>query len=172
MPSGRVIPRSQSSDLDNIDACCQLVSTRLTFNQSLFKPAIFKTLMSFAFVPRKFAKAQKPIPQDVGSSNITPVPSTSHIPLTHSHNTANSKGKGTLEDTDVSQQKGFVQGKSRYTDADYANLICLALSDYALWSDSTLRRKIDFSGAESDESNGESKEPGCKLKFLLQYLPR
>lgn len=117
--------------------------------------------MSFPFVPRKFAKAQKQTSEGVASTTTTPVASTSHISSSF-RSTTDSKGKGKFEEKHVSYQK-TVNGKSKYTDADYVNLICLALSDYALWSDTNLRQKIDFSG-DGEHGGGEGQR--CTSKFL------
>lgn len=50
---------------------------------------------------------------------------------------------------------GETGGKTKYSDEDYANVICIAISDYALWLDPDLRRTVDWS-VES-----ESGQDGC-----------
>jgi hypothetical protein len=50
------------------------------------------------------------------------------------------KGKGKARATE--------QWTSKLTNDDYAHLVCLALSDYALWLDPDLRRALDPEQAE------------------------
>ncbi|KAF8076854.1 hypothetical protein FPV67DRAFT_1715344 [Lyophyllum atratum] len=55
--------------------------------------------------------------------------------------------------------------KGQYTNEDYTVLLCLALSDYALWSDPDLRRKLEWS---SDASSSEQGEGFFPLSHLLE----
>jgi hypothetical protein len=100
----------------------------------------------FAFVPRKVAKSTKthtPVSNASptwsaivqGSSAVGPV--TLHKSLEQSPLTTNAKDSSKGKDKAVAPS-----GKSLPSD-DYLILICLALSDHALWSDPNLRRAIE-----------------------------
>jgi hypothetical protein len=99
----------------------------------------------FAFVPRKVAKTARthalvsnaaPTFASVSSSSSTVGP-IAHKPPRQSTPTTtargNSKGKTKIEDA---------SSKSLPSE-DHALLVCLALSDHALWSDPDLRRTIE-----------------------------
>ncbi|KAF8626726.1 hypothetical protein AX17_006492 [Amanita inopinata Kibby_2008] len=64
----------------------------------------------------------------------------------------------------------------KYADVDNAHLICLALSDYALWSDPDLRRTLDPSQLQSQGGGEgeESKQSGVyvPLSRVLERLTR
>ncbi|KAG5636960.1 hypothetical protein H0H81_006264 [Sphagnurus paluster] len=47
--------------------------------------------------------------------------------------------------------------KENYSNEDYAALVCLGLSDYALWADAELRRTVDWASEKSGD--------GCKSRF-------
>src|ERR1700691_1409735 len=99
----------------------------------------------FAFVPRKVAKSAK---AQVSVTNVSPsfVEGSSNSlagglavqkpsgqsPLT---TTVKDNGKGKAKAVDASAKS--------LASEDYAILVCLALSDHALWSDPDLRRTIE-----------------------------
>ena len=99
----------------------------------------------FAFIPRKVASTARPRPSSdrvqsdsiVAQTSVTPRAGT-QTQLKHSaHSSDEGKrpnGKGGVN---------FVAAPSKLSDRDCALLVCLALSDHALWSDPNLRRAID-----------------------------
>jgi hypothetical protein len=95
---------------------------------------------TFAFVPRAVSKDKKKpvlVPQSIptsGSSAREPNPNAN-------------EGKTKASDR-----------KTKYSDEDYANLIFIAISDYALWSDPDLRRTVDWS---STSESGQQTNDGC-----------
>lgn len=93
----------------------------------------------FAFVPRKVAKAVKPTHHGASTSKADTVTIPEILP-------SRDKGKG----------KETTSAKSTFSAEDYANLVCLAFSNHALWSDPDLRRTIDFS--TTDDNNGPDAE--------------
>lgn len=98
---------------------------------------------SFAFVPRTLSKDKKKPGRNVHLNRS--IPSLSAPTPTP---TVNDRGKGKASD-----------GKSKYSDEDYANVICIAISDYALWSDPDLRRTIDWS---TRSESGQQANDACK----------
>lgn len=61
---------------------------------------------------------------------------------------------------------------------DLARLVCLALSDYALWADPDLRRKIDLNGESPEHHEGDVNAepmnigddgPGC-ISFPIYFV--
>ncbi|KAF9000291.1 hypothetical protein BDQ17DRAFT_1359966 [Cyathus striatus] len=89
--------------------------------------------MSFAFVPRKFAKSVKPPPPlpttHAATSNKT-------IPVSSSEGPKHDvKGKGKLQDEPKDTNKEKIP---KYTDEALASLVMLALSDHAIWIDPSL----------------------------------
>ncbi|KAG5641510.1 hypothetical protein DXG03_004839 [Asterophora parasitica] len=59
-----------------------------------------------------------------------------------------------------------VNNRAKYSNEDYAILISLALSDYALWQDPELRRKNEWS---SDTSSSADVEGYFPLSYLLKH---
>jgi hypothetical protein len=101
---------------------------------------------TFAFVPRAVSKDKKKpvlIPQSIPTSG-------SSAPTTHEPNLNANEGK--------TKASGGTDRKTKYSDEDYANLICIAISDYALWSDPDLRRTVDWS---SMSESGQQTNDGC-----------
>ncbi|KAJ7080427.1 hypothetical protein B0H15DRAFT_787274 [Mycena belliarum] len=92
---------------------------------------------SFAFVPRKVAKAAKAPYQHVVSAPLA---------------TVSVVDKGKSRETSVERRPGRTleaPTKSQYSEEDYALLLCLSLSKRRLWSDPDLRRDIEWSSRES-----------------------
>ncbi|TFK43971.1 hypothetical protein BDQ12DRAFT_596164 [Crucibulum laeve] len=109
-------------------------------------------MASFAFIPRKFAKAPK--------ASISTVPSQTHTAsVTVLPRDVKGKGK---DERETGPTKA--NSKVKYSDSDYINLVCMALSDYALWADSDFRRKIDLSGTGEDALE---EDKGCKSSSLF-----
>jgi hypothetical protein len=100
---------------------------------------------SFAFVPRIVSKSRKRTIHDVHPHSV-PKPST---PISHDPT-------GTPERNDEIRTAASIgiRGKVKCSDVDYANLINIAVSDYTLWSDSELRRKVDYSGTSGAGQDG------------------
>ena len=103
---------------------------------------------TFPFIPRKVASKKQNAqaqPLDPGRAEET-------------------DGFQSINASDAIQREGKGKGKataaeqrtSKVTNDDYAHLVCLALSDYALWSDPQLRRALDPAQAE-DESTASCK---------------
>ncbi|KAG6829218.1 hypothetical protein H0H92_005283 [Tricholoma furcatifolium] len=101
----------------------------------------------FTFVPRTLAK---------GKRKVTP-----HAP----RETAPSLSSSTLSSIPA---VGSPNLKANYSNEDYSNLVSLAVSDYALWSDPDLRRTMDVTrepGLNEDGGEGEGFFP---LSHLLK----
>lgn len=119
----------------------------------------------FAFVPRKvlkFTKGQTPrsaqaeqLEASIGTASAVHAPQAKHVKALASVSTPD-KGKSKFDGAFHSD------GKHKYSGTDYAFLVCLALSDYALWSNPDLRRSLHL-GEDTGEGSGNE---GCK------YLPR
>ncbi|KZT29467.1 hypothetical protein NEOLEDRAFT_1175152 [Neolentinus lepideus HHB14362 ss-1] len=93
---------------------------------------------SFPFIPRKVAKAGK-VTTSASSSRTNTIPlaavavvSNAGGPSRVEHAPATAKGKGKQKDTDRAS-----------AEEDYATLVCLSLSDYALWSNPELRMAVE-----------------------------
>ncbi|KAG6844356.1 hypothetical protein H0H87_007537 [Tephrocybe sp. NHM501043] len=102
----------------------------------------------FPFLPRTLAKAKrKPEPDSPQSS--TSYTFTRHANLIPSKTTS------------------AISSRAKYSNEDYVNLFGLALSDYALWADSDLRRTIDFNEHDSeDQREGHGFFP---LSYFLSH---
>ncbi|KXN81845.1 hypothetical protein AN958_03614 [Leucoagaricus sp. SymC.cos] len=110
-------------------------------------------MSSLSFVPRKVTKgsnAQKPKPQSV-------------IAETSKSSVASANSSSTL--VTASTPSGASEESSKYDEQDYANLIALSLSDYALWVDADIRQKL-----------GSGVQPGFKedaryvsLNYLFEH---
>ena len=107
---------------------------------------------TLSFVPRKVAASSR-------KHNAQAPPITQgRIKETSNHKSEQVDALG-KDATDVTQRDGDGKGKgkarameqrtSKFTNDDYAHLVCLALSDYALWSDPDLRRALDPEHAEA-----------------------
>ena len=96
---------------------------------------------SFAFVPRTLPRDRRKPVQNVHPNRSAPI-------LTP---TVSSRG--------TDKASGGTDGKVRYSDKDYANVICIAISDYALWSDPDLRRTVDWSTASQSDQQAND---GCE----------
>jgi hypothetical protein len=101
---------------------------------------------SFAFVPRTVSKGRKKPVQNVLPTRSVPNSSTPN-PIPKVNDRGKTKASG-----------GTDGGKAKYSDEDYANVICIAISDYALWSDPDLRRTVDWS---STSESGQQANDGC-----------
>ena len=105
---------------------------------------------SFTFVPRK-----------VQAKNAKTQGSSSTTRISASRGTAGSANTPTLKaSSSVKGKEKATENTSKplFTEQDYVSLISMALSDYALWSDSDLRRIV------------EQHPEQCKSCFIF-YLP-
>lgn len=108
--------------------------------------------MSFAFVPRTISKVKKPTHS---SSNVTNSTHNEHKSAV-SNITSNKVSKG-KEKADSSPETR--RGITKYSEEDYANLLNLALSDYAMWLDPDLRRNVEWNSRPGPGYRGNS---GCR----------
>lgn len=95
----------------------------------------------FAFIPRKVAKsakAQVPLTNVGYSSNG----STATGPSVHPQST-NSQLTVTSKDNGKGKEKAVSTSAKSLPSEDYAIVVCLALSDHALWLDPDLRRAVE-----------------------------
>ncbi|KAJ7766631.1 hypothetical protein B0H16DRAFT_1242813, partial [Mycena metata] len=92
---------------------------------------------AFAFLPRKIARSSKP-------PLIHPVNvSTTSVPTVL---------KGNEREPAPVEREGAQNLKLQYSEEDYGILLCLSLSNYRLWSDPDLRRRIEWSsGSNSND---------------------
>lgn len=97
-------------------------------------------LSSFAFAPRTVAKDRKKPIQGAHSSQSRSVPNPPAPTLLETTPNVNDRGKA--------RASGGTDGKAKYTDEDYTNVICIAISDHALWSDPDLRRTVNWSSGQ------------------------
>jgi len=136
------------------------------------------------FIPRKLTQPKPSLRPAIVSKNAeaTFLP-TAACPIL----TAKEKGKDRALDGDEhGQHLGRAKTKqtTKFTNEDYASLVCLALSDYALWSDADLRRRIDQGQLQTvalDEGSGEgtgntvaiNQDAGCTffIPISLLWLP-
>ena len=105
---------------------------------------------TLSFVPRKVAASSRKY-----NAQAQPI-TQGRIKVTSNHKSeqVDTPGDGA---PDVTQRDEKGKGKARaleqrapkFTNDDYAHLVCLALSDYALWSDPDLRRALDPEHAEA-----------------------
>lgn len=110
------------------------------------------------FIPRKLTRPKSSLRPAIVSKNAeaTSLP-TAACPIL----TAKEKGKDRALDGDERvQHLGRTKTKqtTKFTDEDHASLVCLALSDYALWSDPDLRRRIDQGQLQTVAPNEKSGE--------------
>lgn len=104
---------------------------------------------SFAFLPRTVSKAKK------SSHHVSSAPKRTSPTLqvaASNHPTSSHVQQKSVPETRP--------GKSKYSNEDYAYLVCLALSDFALWSDPDLRRAIEWSSNPGPSTGQET--AGCK----------
>ena len=136
------------------------------------------------FIPRKLTRPKSSLRPAIVSKNAeaTSLP-TAACPIL----TTKEKGKDRAMDGDEHvQHLGRTKTKqtTKFTDEDHASLVCLALSDYALWSDADLRRRIDQGQLQTvalDEESGEGtgntaaidQDAGCTffIPISLLWLP-
>ena len=98
----------------------------------------------FAFIPRKVAKsakAQVPLP-NVGFIQDSSNGSTATGPSVHVQS-ANSPLTVTAKDNGKGKEKAVSTSAKSLPSEDYAIVVCLALSDHALWLDPDLRRTVE-----------------------------
>lgn len=105
---------------------------------------------SFAFVPRAVSKDKKKNIQHAHAQTLYSVPTPTPYDITP--NFVSGKGK--------TKSLGGTSGslKAKCSDEDYANVIHLAVSDYALWLDPDLRRVVDQA---STPEPGQQAKDGC-----------
>jgi hypothetical protein len=126
---------------------CSVCVVLLLYNIESFKFSPFGMSSSFAFVPRIVSKSKKNTGYDLPPLHYV------HKPSTHVlHDLPERNG-----DIRTIAPPG-TRGKVKCSDVDYANLISIAVSDYTLWSDPELRRKVDYSGASGAD---EPTRGGC-----------
>lgn len=113
-------------------------------------------MSTFAFLPRsvKRRKTDTTMTQDQVSSRVASISTSAGAPIASEGQSSekrpeNAKGK-TKERTESQTfpgQNGATSASNKALESeDLARLVCLALSDYALWSDVDLRQKIDWAG--------------------------
>ncbi|KAG6841300.1 hypothetical protein C0991_012470 [Blastosporella zonata] len=90
---------------------------------------------SFAFIPRTLAKGKRKTEQNTTQATTSSTPAQT----TSTSQSAATSGSST---------------RAKFSNEDYVNLFGLALSDYALWADSDLRRTIDWSSEPSSDEQG------------------
>jgi hypothetical protein len=136
-------------------------------------------MSSFAFVPRSVKRRKLDSTESISGpaktqSQVTVSPQAPATPTSDGAQVASesslsldggSKGKykkpeEVLEDEDPpklpTKQASSRSSSSKATDLeDLAGLVCLALSDYALWADPDLRRKIDLGGEFPEHRDGD-----------------
>ncbi|KAF8885769.1 hypothetical protein BD779DRAFT_1673494 [Infundibulicybe gibba] len=120
----------------------------------------------FDFVPRKFAKvAKKPAPPPSRESIHPSVPQKETV-----NNSDPASRTGQRSEAGDAGHGGGSHSRSVLTDTDYVNLLYLALSDYALWSNPDLRRTIDWNTSpESDEVDEEREFGFLPLSHLQNH---
>ncbi|KAH9482264.1 hypothetical protein JR316_0004362 [Psilocybe cubensis] len=140
-------------------------------------------MSTFAFLPRsiKQRKAETPAKQDQVSSSVASISTLAGAPIaSESQSSKKWKGdaKGKAKDpTDLqtsSGHKAILHSSAKSLEPeDLARVVCLALSDYNLWSDSDLRRKIDWAGGGEfgQEDNVSIDDQGGKLGEDSGYIP-
>lgn len=108
----------------------------------------------FAFVPRKVAKRSK-------SSNAAPAvrASISTVTTARDSDVDVPKDKGKMKEDTIAVD---LEGNKGLSDADYATLVWLSLSDHALWSDPDLRRTLEWN---SKQGGGHTGKEGCTFDF-------
>lgn len=105
---------------------------------------------TFAFVPRKVSRTAKTQAQAsgiyIGGIGATPpalVQGSTRLPISDTPKL----NPASRPKQDIDNHKGkakAIDGPSKsLSDEDYAILVCMALSDYSLWSDPDLRRSIE-----------------------------
>ncbi|KAG6919787.1 hypothetical protein DXG01_001626 [Tephrocybe rancida] len=93
----------------------------------------------FLFKPRALAK---PKPKPVATQHVLPHASSSSTSIPQIHPPPSTS-------TSITPVT-----KPKFSNEDYTSLFSLALSDYALWADSDLRRALDFSRESDEEGAG------------------
>ena len=138
-------------------------------------------MSSFAFVPRSVKRRKLDSTESIfgpakKQSQVTVSPRAPATPTSDGTQVASEslpsrdgglKGKHkqpeeVFEDEDprklLMKQASSKSSSSKANDlVDLAGLVCLALSDYALWADPDLRRKIDLDGEFSEYHEGDVK---------------
>jgi len=111
-------------------------------------------MSSLSFIPRNLAK----------SRNVRKQQEPSDKTVILQHLTGSLASASPLVAT---QSPAATQHKApKYDDIDYANLISLSLSDYALWLDSDLRQKLR-AGAQPGSNEGN----GCEFSNMFCITP-
>ena len=126
---------------------------------------------TLSFVPRKVAASSR-------KRNTQAQPIKGRIEETSNH-TSEQVDAHSKDASDVTQRDGRRKGKARamehrtskFTNDDYVHLVCLALSDYALWSDPDLRRALDPEHAEALTPCKYSHMWHSQCSQLLQDIP-
>ncbi len=106
--------------------------------------------MSLSFIPRNLSKSGKARKPESSSSKAGPPQNLTGLPVSSSPLVA-------------TQASVVTQKTTKYDDTDYANLIALSLSNYALWLDSDLRQKLRVGVHETSHEDS-----GCKF-FSVPY---
>lgn len=126
------------------------------------------------FIPRKLTRPKSSLRPATVSKNAeaTSLPTAACPTIT-----AKEKGKDrALDEDERVQHLGRTKTKqtTKFTDEDHASLVCLALSDYALWSDADLRRRIDQGQLQAvalGEESGEGTGNATAIDQDAGYIP-
>ncbi|TFK28945.1 hypothetical protein FA15DRAFT_583423 [Coprinopsis marcescibilis] len=127
----------------------------------------------FAFVPRKVAKSK-----NNAGAKVNPLSGQTGI-ASSSQPTAPSKGKG--KETIIASNDDGVRKQGHESAAtviqplvgdEEVALVWLALSDYALWADGDLRRRLEVNADEDEGNTGEVENEGCILPSAFRWNAR
>lgn len=116
---------------------------------------------AFTFIPRNVAKVKK-IKEPGPSTQAEVIRSTSAGTL-EVHSDVKGKSRDSY-DVEITRKK--TSELRTHSLEDYVVLLSLALSDYALWSNPDIRRKIEWNSREVAGGSSKGKE-GCKSHFLF-----
>lgn len=110
--------------------------------------------MSFAFVPRTISKVKKSTHSSSNVANSTHNEHKSAGPNV----TSNKYPKGKEKADSAPETRRNITNKLRHSEEDYANLLNLALSDYAMWLDPDLGRDVEWNSRPGPGYRGNN---GC-----------
>ncbi|KAF9458488.1 hypothetical protein BDZ94DRAFT_1270562 [Collybia nuda] len=97
-------------------------------------------MSGFAFVPRTVSKAKRPTINTNSSTNATNVAQKAK----YVNVVPDKSPKGKAKEISGPEARHDVGNKLKLSEEDYENLLCLALSDYAMWLDPDLRRNVEW----------------------------
>ena len=121
---------------------------------------------SFAFIPRKVAKRvsnqSRSDIQDQGPS----LPPFDGIAQSVSVQQTNDRGTREAEEDNHAEESSNVIARNHHDNQDFAILVSMALSDYSLWAEPDLRRKLEW--RSQDEGLGEmTGNAPCTFRLVL-----